>query len=94
MYQSNQARIKKEIPSLLPGRGQTPRCRISLTLAALAVNSTRGYCSASAAVAPLASPSQSSTHITIWYQRLGSDVDLAAHLHHSAAGHPRCRAAA
>ena len=54
MYQSNQARIKKETPSLLPGRGQMPRGRLFLTLAALAVNSTcRGYCSASAAVAPL-----------------------------------------
>ena len=42
MYQSNQARIKKEISSLLPGRGQTPRGRLSLTLATLAVNSTRG----------------------------------------------------
>jgi len=42
MYQSNQARIKKEIPSLLPGRGQTPRGRLSLTLATLSVNSTRG----------------------------------------------------
>ena len=51
MYQSNQARIKKEIPSLLPGRGQTPRGRLSLTLAALAVNSTRGYSSAAGTVA-------------------------------------------
>jgi len=25
MYQSNQARIKKENPSLLPGRGQVPQ---------------------------------------------------------------------
>ena len=40
MYQSNQARIKKENPSLLPDRGQTPRSRLSLTLAALAVNSS------------------------------------------------------
>ena len=38
----NQARIKKENPSLLPGRGQTPRGRLSLTLATLAVNSTLG----------------------------------------------------
>jgi len=37
MYQSNQARIKKENPSLLPGRGQMPRGRLSLTLVALAV---------------------------------------------------------
>jgi len=29
MYQSNEARIKKEIPSLLPGRGQTPRGQLS-----------------------------------------------------------------
>jgi len=42
MYQSNQARIKKEIPSLLPGRGQTPRGQLSLTLATLDVNSTHG----------------------------------------------------
>ena len=42
MYQSNEARIKKEIPFLLPGRGQTPRVRLSLTIATLAVNSTRG----------------------------------------------------
>jgi hypothetical protein len=44
MYQSNQARIKKEIPSLLPGCGQRPRGRPPLALAALAaaVNSTRG----------------------------------------------------
>jgi len=50
MYQSNQARIKKENPSLLPGHGQTPRGRLSLTLAALAMNSTRGYCSAAGTV--------------------------------------------
>jgi len=42
MYQSNQARIKKENPSLLPGRGQTPRVRLSLTLVAIPMNSTRG----------------------------------------------------
>jgi len=42
MYQSNEARIKKEIPSLLPGHGQTPRGRLSLTLATLGMNSTRG----------------------------------------------------
>jgi glyoxylase-like metal-dependent hydrolase (beta-lactamase superfamily II) len=36
MYQSNQERIKKEKPSLLPGHGQTPRGRLSLALAALA----------------------------------------------------------
>ena len=42
MYQSNQARIKKENPSLLPSREQTPRGRLSLTLAAIAMNSTRG----------------------------------------------------
>ena len=58
MYQSNQARIKKENPSLLLGRGQTPRSRLSLTLAAIAVNSTRGTVAprgtvARAAVAPL-----------------------------------------
>ena len=35
MYRYNQARIKKENPSLLPGRGQTPRGRLSLTC---------GYC--------------------------------------------------
>ena len=50
MYQSNRARIKKEISSILPGRGQTPRGRLSLTLAALAMNSTRGYCSAAGTV--------------------------------------------
>jgi hypothetical protein len=55
MYQFNQARIKKENPSLLPGRGRTPRGRLSLTLAALAdaMNSTRGYCSSHVATAPL-----------------------------------------
>jgi hypothetical protein len=36
MYQSNQARIKKENPSLLPGRGRMPRGRLSLALTALA----------------------------------------------------------
>ena len=41
MYRSNQTRIK-DIPSLLPGRGQTPRGWLSLTLTALAVNNTRG----------------------------------------------------
>ena len=48
MYQSNQARIKKEIPSLLPGRGQGPRPVSSLPR----VNSTRGggcYAAAGAA---------------------------------------------
>ena len=35
MYQSNQARIKKENPSLLPGRGKGPRGRPSRALAAL-----------------------------------------------------------
>ena len=69
MYRSNQARIKKENPSLLPSRGQTPRGRLSLTLTAPAANSTRGtvargYCSASSAVAPLNSPSPSSGLIT------------------------------
>ena len=42
MYQYNQARIKKENLSLLPGRGQMPRGRLSLTLAALGVNSAAG----------------------------------------------------
>jgi len=42
MYQSNQARIKKENPFLLPGHRRTPRGRLSLTLAALAMNSTHG----------------------------------------------------
>jgi hypothetical protein len=36
MYQSNQARIKKENPSLLPSRGQRPRGWPSRALAALA----------------------------------------------------------
>jgi hypothetical protein len=36
MYQSNQTRIKKEKPYLLPVRGRTPRGRLSLALAALA----------------------------------------------------------
>jgi hypothetical protein len=43
MYQSNQARIKKEIPSLLLGRGQRLRGQPSLALAALAHEQ---YCSA------------------------------------------------
>ena len=70
MYQSNQARIKKEIPSLLPGRGQTPRCRISLTLAALAVNSPRGTVAprvlyrVSRRRSPRLSPLNPSSHIT------------------------------
>jgi hypothetical protein len=48
MYQSNQARIKKEIPSLLPAVGEAPRLAslAPLTLAAALqpqrVNSTRG----------------------------------------------------
>jgi hypothetical protein len=36
MYQSNKTRINKEKPSLLSGRGRTPRGRLSLALAALA----------------------------------------------------------
>jgi hypothetical protein len=55
MYQSNQARIEKEIPSLLLGRGQgpwpassRPRCP---SRCILGVNSTRGYCSSTGTVA-------------------------------------------
>jgi len=36
MYQSNQARIEKENPSLLLGRGQRPHGQSSLALTALA----------------------------------------------------------
>jgi hypothetical protein len=36
MYQSNQARIKKDNPFLLPGRGQRPCSWSSLALIALA----------------------------------------------------------
>ena len=53
MYQSNQAGIKKENPSLLPGRGQIPRGRLSLTLAAIDINSTHGYCRTPAVVSPV-----------------------------------------
>ena len=51
MYRSNQTRIKNEISPLLPGHRQTPRGRLSLTLAALAVNSTHVYCSVAGTVA-------------------------------------------
>ena len=59
MYRSNQARIKKEILSLLLGRGQGPRPACSTILAALAVDSTcgtiaRGYYSPPAATSPSA----------------------------------------
>ena len=59
MYRSNQTRIKKEIPSLLLGRGQGPRPASSLGLADLDVNNTRGtvahwYCSTPAAASPSA----------------------------------------
>jgi hypothetical protein len=40
MYQSNQVRIKKEKPSILPSHGWTPRSRLSQALAAQPVNST------------------------------------------------------
>jgi hypothetical protein len=44
MYQYNQARIKKENPSLFPGRGRTPHSWLSLTLATLVatMNNTHG----------------------------------------------------
>ena len=68
MYQSNQVKIKKKNPSLLPGRGQTPRGRLSLTLAAIAVNSTCGTVARQ--------PPSLSSHLlsilqphNIWYQR-------------------------
>jgi hypothetical protein len=56
MYQSNQAKIKKEKPFLLPGRGQTPRGRLSLALTALAREQYPRYCSTTAAAAPLVPP--------------------------------------
>jgi len=60
MYQSNEAKIKKEIPSLLLGRGQGPRPASSLPC----VNSTRGYRSAAGTVASPSLPLKPSSHVT------------------------------
>jgi hypothetical protein len=57
MYQSSQARIKKEIPSLLPGRGQRPRGRPPLALAALATAVNTPVAAAPPRLSPLNSSS-------------------------------------
>jgi len=69
MYRSNQAKIKKEIPSLLLGRGQGPRPASSLPRSPSRHNHGREqyplHCSATGTVArpssplPQLSPSQS-----------------------------------
>ena len=83
MYRSNQTRIKKEISSLLPGRGQTPRGRLSLTLAAIHVNSTHGSVAprvllrVSRRRSPRLSPLDPSSHITLWFTQLSKELGKA-----------------
>jgi len=74
MYQSNEAKIKKENPSLLPGRGQGPRSASSRPRSPSRhnthVNSTREHCSSAGTVArqqsllPHLTPLDPSCHIT------------------------------